>query len=242
VPDRPASPVATAAPTRRERLRNETLADIKRAARRQLVQGGAHACSLRAIARDLGMSPPGIYRYFPSLDALIGAVCDDLYDELATAIDRAGLRATAEAPLDRIAAMARGFREWSLGHPAEFALMFGNPVPAVAEYEQAHRSREDAGARFGGPFLAVMTELWRHRPLPTPPADELRERLGHALEPYQQIFGEDLPIEVVYIFLTGWTRLYGLVALEVFGHLRWAVTDVEPLFETELATFMRQLG
>jgi hypothetical protein len=29
--------------------------------------------------------------------------------------------------------------------------------------------------------------------------------------------------------------------LEVFGHLRWAVNDVEPLFEAELAAFVSQL-
>jgi hypothetical protein len=42
-------------------------------------------------------------------------------------------------------------------------------------------------------------------------------------------------------FLGGWTRLYGLVALEVFGHLRWAMDDVQPLFEAELAAFVREL-
>jgi hypothetical protein len=36
--------------------------------------------------------------------------------------------------------------------------------------------------------------------------------------------------------------LYGLVAMEVFGHLRWALSDVEPLFETELAVFARQVS
>jgi hypothetical protein len=46
----------------------------------------------------------------------------------------------------------------------------------------------------------------------------------------------------MYALLVGWIRLYGLVALEVFGHLRWAVTDVEPLFEAELAAFVRDLA
>ena len=38
----------------------------------------------------------------------------------------------------------------------------------------------------------------------------------------------------MYAFLSSWTSLYGLVAMEVFGHLQWAMTDVEPLFELEL--------
>lgn len=54
------------APTRRERLRTATLAEIKEGARRLLVTGGVDAVSLRAIARDMGMTAPAIYRYFPA--------------------------------------------------------------------------------------------------------------------------------------------------------------------------------
>jgi hypothetical protein len=32
-----------------------------------------------------------------------------------------------------------------------------------------------------------------------------------------------------------------MVALEVFGHFQWALTDVERFFETELALFLQQL-
>jgi hypothetical protein len=47
---------------------------------------------------------------------------------------------------------------------------------------------------------------------------------------------------VIYLFVAAWTRLYGIVAMEVFGHLRWAMTDVEPLFEVELARTVTQLA
>jgi hypothetical protein len=46
----------------------------------------------------------------------------------------------------------------------------------------------------------------------------------------------------VYLFLSGWTRLYGVVAMEVLGHLSWAVTDAEYLFESEIAGFLHQLS
>jgi hypothetical protein len=46
----------------------------------------------------------------------------------------------------------------------------------------------------------------------------------------------------MYLYLSSWTRLYGLVAMEVFGHMRWAMSDGRPLFETELANFVRQLS
>src|SRR5882672_12208641 len=76
--------------TRRERLRTATVAEIKSLARRLLMAGGPHAFSLRAIARDMGMTAPAIYRYFPSLDALVAELAEDLYDELREATEAAG--------------------------------------------------------------------------------------------------------------------------------------------------------
>ena len=42
--------------------------------------------------------------------------------------------------------------------------------------------------------------------------------------------------------LSAWTRLHGLVTLEVFGHLAPAVGDGAALFEQELDAIIRQSG
>ncbi|MGH8792606.1 MAG: TetR/AcrR family transcriptional regulator, partial [Stackebrandtia sp.] len=72
----------TSPPSRRELQRAGTVADIKAAARVRLVESGPSGISLRAVARDLRVSAPALYRYFPSLDALVTALCVDFYDEL----------------------------------------------------------------------------------------------------------------------------------------------------------------
>jgi AcrR family transcriptional regulator len=233
----------TQAPTRRRRLREGTVADIKRTARELLIYGGPSAISLRAIARTLGMSAAALYRYFPSLEALVVELAGDLYDELRAAVAAAG-DAGAQGPggaggaeAARLVAMARAFRAWSRAHPAEFALMFGNPVPGVAELEDDCLSPDHPGARLGAAFLEPFVALWRSGAAPRRPAVDL----GTSTAPLLGVHGESLPPGALGAFLAGWTRLYGLVAMEVFGHLRWAVTDVEPLFEAELAAFLRDL-
>jgi len=231
--------MSTDSPTRRERLRSATVAEIKDLARRLLVAGGPQAISLRAIARDMGMTAPAIYRYFPSLDALIKELTEDLYDELREAVE-AG-RAAGAPPDEQLADMVRAFRRWSVTHPAEFGLIFGNPVPGVTTFEDECLSPEHAGARFGATFLVVFAELWPLAPWPTPPAEAITAQLGPVLQPQHAASGVDLPVQAVYAYLSAWIRLYGLVAMEVFGHLQWAVTEVEPLFELELATFLAQL-
>lgn len=229
--------MTTATPTRRERHRAATSCEIKQTARRLVVTNGPSAISLRAIARELGMSAAALYRYFPSLEALVAEVCADVYDDLRAAVTAAGQPETSAAA--QLIAMARGFRRWSIGHPQEFALLFGTPVPGVAEMEEECESPDHPGARFGAVFMEPLARLWAELDIPPSPDDEvLRRRLA----PMYAAHGDGLPPAAMYTLLLGWTRLYGVVALEVFGHLRWATDDVEPFFEAELAAFIQQLA
>lgn len=228
------------APTRRERLRTATVAQIKDGARRLLVTGGPQAISLRAIARDMGMTAPAIYRYFPSLEALVVELAGDLYDELRHQV-QAARDAAGDDPLTQLAAMSRAFRAWSVAHPAEFMLAFGSPVPGIDAFEEACVDETHPGARFGAVFLRSFLDLWHRTPFPTPPAELLHQRLAGSLGPLTRSHG-DLPIEVAYVFLTGWASLYGIVSMEVYRHLRWAVSDPDALFEVELSAFLARLS
>jgi hypothetical protein len=167
---------------------------------------------------------------------------EDLFDELRELVEAARDACPAGEPLARLTEMARAFRRWSVAHPAEFGLMFGSPVPGVTRFEADCMGPDHAGARFGAPFLQAVAEVWHTSRFPTPPAALIEEKLGPHLAPHEMTHGAGLPVEVVYVYLSGWTRLYGLVAMEVFGHLGWAVTDVEPLFELELAAFVAQMS
>lgn len=227
------------APTRRERLRTATVAEIKAGARKLLVTGGVEAVSLRAIARDMGMTAPAIYRYFPSLEALVAELAGDLYDELRNRLEQSR-DDTGDDPVARLLAMAQAFRAWSMAHPAEFGLIFGAPTPGLEAFVAGCTDADHPGARFGAVFVEPFLDLWHRAPWPSPPPELLRERLGDRLEPLRTSHGE-IPIEVTYAFLAGWTRLYGLVAMEVFGQLSWALTDPEPLFDLQLTTFLTSL-
>lgn len=236
--------MATITPSRRERLRTATVAEIKQTARQLLVTGGAPTISLRAIAREMGMTAPAIYRYFPSLEALIAELCTDLYAEVSVALDAARSPIPKDQPAARLSAMAGAFRRWSITHPAEFALMFGEPVPGVPDPDPDESCAEPAGGviDFCDAFLVDFAALWRQGGIRTPPPEAISDRLAGELAPYlAKLEARDLPVAAVYLFLSGWIRLYGMVAMEVFGHLSWALTDAEPLFETDMAAYFHQL-
>jgi AcrR family transcriptional regulator len=234
--------MTTTTPSRRERLRAETATEIKGAARRLLVAGGPAAISLRAIARDLGLTAPALYRYFTSLDDLIQALAADLFEDLRATVADAATEHRGEEPLVRVGHLARAFRRWSLEQPAEFALMFGGPVPGLTPSAGQCRPFDQAGARFAETFFTVLGEHYTRHPFGGEAPDLPEPALRELLKPYLDTFGDRFPLPVIYLFVSAWTRLYGIVAMEVFGHLRWAMTDVEPLFEVELARMLSRLA
>ena len=116
----------------RARVRAEMIAEIKTIARRHLETDGANL-SLRAVARDMGMVSSALYRYFASRDDLLTALILDAYNALGEAAEAADAAVTDRSQLRaRWLATARGIRGWALRTPAEYALLFGTPVPGYA--------------------------------------------------------------------------------------------------------------
>lgn len=234
-------------PSRRDRARAETLREIKETARRVLVAHGPDGLALRAIAREMGMTAPALYRYFSSREDLIEHVVVDLYDELVGALEttRDAVR-PATAPAQLLAA-CRAFRRWATAHPAEFGLLFGSadggsPVEVVQPEPVGPTPVQAAAVRFGAVFGVLVVQIWMERRFPVPAEDDLDPTLREQLVEWVRDFPIEFPLGVARVFLTCWIRLCGLVCMEVFGHLKFALHDAEPLFEDELHRLAELLG
>jgi len=230
--------------TRRDRARAATTEEIKQTARRILVEQGPDAVSLRAIAREMGMTAPGLYRYFGSREDLIRSVIADIFTEMATDVDQA-IHCTGQEPgqddrdlmTAKMIAACRAFRDWSLAHRGEFGLVFGSPLPGVKDGNGD--LADESGRRFAGIFFALFNSLWATHPFPVTPPEEIDPRLRVQLEQFRSWLGSDMPLGAILRFLRCWTKLYGAVSMEVFGHMGFALDDAAPMFDltlTELAT------
>jgi AcrR family transcriptional regulator len=237
------------APSRRDRLRAATSEEIIQTARRLLVDSGQEAMSLRAIAREMGMTAPGLYRYFDSHEELLRHVCAGMFTELGQDIHQAILAAavppgipddmTAKLTVKMVAA-CREFRRWALNHEAEFGLLFGLPLPGL---EHGHYDVADECAlEFAGTFLTLFLEMWHAAPFPVPDAGDIDPGLREQLTRYRRALGTDIPLGAVLTFLRCWTVLYGAVALEVFGHIKFALEDAAPMFEITLGDLAALVG
>jgi AcrR family transcriptional regulator len=220
-------------------VRASTQSELTTATRELLKAGGPEAVTVRSIAGRLGMTAPAIYRYFDSREALLDALIDELYDELADHLYAARESAAGGTLRDRFYAQSRAFRLWALAHLPEFGLLFGAPIPGVGK---EHLDDEGRGHRFGLVWLELFIELaaldtnhlrWA-RPIPA--------TLRKQLDAYLARIGQSVDIDIALLYLSCWERLYGAVCTEAFGHLHFALSDGEELFEDHLADCAARLG
>jgi AcrR family transcriptional regulator len=225
--------------SRRDRARADMLGEIKATARRVLVRDGVDGLALRAVAREMGMTAPALYRYFAGREDLVEHVIVDLYDELTGVLQ--GVRDAIDPGLPgrQLLVVSRAFRRWATTHRAEFGLLFGSAGERVLGPDDAYgagdRPVQLAGARFGGVFAELVARIYLEQGFPVPAEEDLDPALRIQLAEWCSRLPVALPLGVVYVFLSCWIRLYGMVCMEVFGHLRFALDDAEPMFEAELA-------
>ena len=199
--------------SRRERTHLATVDEIKTVSRRLMREQGNASLTLRAVAREMGITPSALYRYFDSRDALLTALIVESYDEVGAVAEQAAAGTPEDA--DAVTAfmtVAHAFREWSVEHPHAFGLLFGPPVPG---YEPPPDTLGHALR-----VASVLLDLLR-RCL----GSGLRLRLDAPLDPALEaaLSGEQdafagLDAPATALALGCWATLLGAISTEVFSH------------------------
>ena len=205
-----------AAVSRRGRARAAASLEIRQAARRILTRHGHDAVTLRAIAREAGMTAPALYRYYGSREDLISHLTADIFLEVTDDIRAATNRARDARHGDATAKLTvarQEFRRWSLSHRAEFRLLFAAPLPRPGQHDLAAQCEQ----KFAWAFLELFLQRWPDHPAsahPEPANAQARQPLGY-LSSWLQA---DLPPSVLIAFVRCWIQLHAQVALEVSGY------------------------
>jgi len=132
---RTAADVGTPVTDRRARRRQETIAEILDLAEQVMTEEGVPGLTLAEVARRLGVQPPSLYKYFPSLTA----VYDALFEQgmLATVEVMRSAATDAGPGLPALAAALEANGRYLLDHPALAQLMYWRPVPGFDASEAA---------------------------------------------------------------------------------------------------------
>lgn len=231
--------VTNTTPTRRQQLRLDTITEIKRVALALLTEGGPDAVSLRAIAREMRMTPGALYSYYATRDDLITALTGDMYTSLVDQAESARDAHPVDAPAARLVGWGEAFRSWAVGHPAGFRLVYGDPVRGYRVPEGG--AAPEAASRACAGLTGLVAAAW---PLKDAEAAEDYDwdDFDPGLAALVKATFPDLPPAAVALALRVWGRMHGLVALEIYGHLRPQAKDPARLYRAELRDLARSLG
>ena len=233
-------PAGSPAPTRRARLRAETTGEILELARRQLAEHGPGGLSLRAIARQMGTASSALYRYFPSQGELVTVLSVEAYDSLAAVLAAARDARPAGDHAGRWLALCHAFRRWSLDHRADFALIFGTPLPG-------YHAAEDATAAAAGRSVRVAVEVYAAA-VQAGAADTAWAQVPSGLRTgalWDALAGDiaaaSEPV-LAGVVLSAWASLLGFLVAEIFGSLTELITDTGLLYQAHVRTVMLGMG
>lgn len=221
--------------SRRTETRLETRAAIHRLATAQLNQAGAGSISLNAIARELGMTGPALFRYVANRDEVLTELSRAAVTELADTLWSAVSGSAGLPVADRLRAHAWALYDWALAHQHRYLLLFGAPVPGFippADVLWPEMLRAIASVLAIAPdSLAATSDDYPAGP-PALLAAELADwaaAAGLAVRSW---------VWLRQAMLT-WSRLHGVLLLEQESRLGTGMPDVSVLFFAETEALVR---
>jgi AcrR family transcriptional regulator len=205
------------------------ISEIKTVASRHLATDGANL-SLRAVARDMGMVSSALYRYFGSRDDLLTALIIDGYNSIGDDVQAADRSVADRTDVrGRFLAVGHAIRHWALAHPAEYALLYGSPVPGYA----APPETIDAAIRTTGTLARILGDGVAAGVIDMP-TDAIDPGVRRDLGRIGEALADGAPPESVGRGTIAWIHVFGAVSFELFGQLNNAIEAREEYFDYQL--------
>ena len=209
---------------------------IKETAWKQIAEFGAPALSLRAIARELKITAPAIYNYFPDRDALVTALIIDAFVSFGDWQLEARDSVPAQEHARRMTAIGLAYRNWAHTFPQRYQLIFGTPIPG---YEGPIEKIFPSSARSLSALVSVVESVRVAGKLNVDAFPKVKPEYKISFEMWKTHGGEAdvLSLSVAMII---WARVHGIVSLEIGGNLPPFGPKGDALYVYELNSINQQ--
>ena len=222
-------------PTRKKQIQNLQEV-IKETAWKQIAEFGAPALSLRAIARELKITAPAIYNYFPDRDALVTALIIDAYKSFGDSQLEARDAVPAIDLMGRMKAIGMAYRIWAHTYPQRYQLIFGTPIPG---YEAPLIEVLPSAARSLSALVSVVERLRVAGKLNVKSFPEVKKEYKVSFETWKK-YGGDVDMLSMSVAMVIWSRVHGIVSLEIANNLPPFGANGDELYLFELDSLARQ--
>jgi AcrR family transcriptional regulator len=212
--------------TRRERQRDATREEILFTAWRQIAEQGVASLSLRAIAREMGITAPGLYRYYPSRDDLVTILIIEAFNSFSVALETARDACKPADHTARFRALCRAYFQWGISSPQKYVLIFGTPVPGYVLDERAGPAAQRG-------FLALQNVIGEANAAGRISGDAVSVRLPDQLTAQYEVlknYGMPYTPIVTHLALSAWSMIHGMTSLYLYGYFAGFLADQSETF------------
>lgn len=209
---------------------------IKDTAWKQIAEFGAPALSLRAIARELKITAPAIYNYFPDRDALVTALIIDAFTSFGDWQLQARDSVPAEDFTGQMNAIGLAYRNWAHDYPQRYQLIFGTPIPG---YKGPAEKIFPSSARSLSALVSVVEGLRVSGKLNVDSFPKVKSDYKHSFEMWKT-YGGNADILSLSVAMLIWSRVHGIVSLEIQGNLPPFGPRGDALYRYELQSIYQQ--
>lgn len=212
---------------------------IKETAWKQIAQAGAPALSLRAIARELKITAPAIYNYYPNRDALVTALIVDAFTSFGDAQEQSIATIPETEHAQRLRALGVAYRQWAVTYPERYHLIFGTPI---AGYIAPIEITLPAAARSLAILVKVLDSAHTAGRLQVTGSVTMTPKVEAMLNQWQSSRAPEIHNAVLFLALTIWGRVHGLVSLEVSNQFPPFITDAGEIYRLELERIVKEIS
>ncbi|MDE1178720.1 MAG: TetR/AcrR family transcriptional regulator [Edaphobacter sp.] len=128
-----------------------TTQKIAAAARRLLDKEGVEGVTMRRVATAIGMTPMALYRHYSNRDAILNALADEGFSELAARLEAIRLRGAYDRQMRKILDV---FLDYAFERPRLFELMFLAKREGARQYPDDFRARRSPTANVSADVIA----------------------------------------------------------------------------------------
>ena len=203
---------------------------------KQIAQFGAPALSLRRIARELKITAPAIYNYFPDRDALVTALIIDAFTSFGDSQLEARDSMPAKDLVGRFKAIGLAYRKWAHAYPQRYQLLFGTPIPG---YEYPVEKVFPSSARSITALFSVVESFRAAGKLTPDTFPTIKKEYQAHFDLWRSQIGDVHPLSH-FVAMVIWARVHGIVSLEIQGNLPPFGNSGDELYLYEIDSIAKQ--
>lgn len=209
---------------------------IKDTAWKQIAEHGAPALSLRAIARELKITAPAIYNYFTDRDALVTALIIDAFTSFGDWQLTARDSVAAGDLAGQMNAIGLAYRKWAHAYPQRYQLIFGTPIPG---YKGPIEKIFPVSVRSLSALVSVVEGMRVAGKLNAISFPRVKPEYKGSFEMWKT-YGGSADLLSLSVAMLIWSRVHGIVSLEIQGNLPPFGSRGDALYRYELQSIYQQ--